>query len=337
MEMPSLAGLAGLSSLEGLTDIGLHGGPDMRPTLLRVLTDLYMQKLRHTPDEERHYTELALRLLESVDAPTRAAVAARLARHLSPPPRVIQYLVNDLPEIAAPLRSHPLLLPPDRTSVTALQAAALVEEPETEFEQAPVVRAQGIMDAASASELTELFFAADSNERCLILQNLDVVAPIPAGGVSLPCDPAIGQHLEAAALTGNREEFARHLALCLQIPREQARRLARDNLGEPIVVAAKALKITRDLLYRILMFANPAVGHSVERVHALAALFDTITLAAAEGMIAIWQALDKKDDRVAPKYRPVVWNDETRLRARSAAATRRTPVAPQIRERRGTP
>src|SRR5580658_1594764 len=98
-----------LFSLDGLAEIGLRGGVDMRPTLVRVLTDLYVQKLRHTPDEERHYTELALRLLDSVDVPTRAAVAARLAHHLSPPLRVIQRLAADLPDVAAPVRSHPLL------------------------------------------------------------------------------------------------------------------------------------------------------------------------------------------------------------------------------------
>ena len=37
----------------------------MRSALLRVLTDLYVQKPKHTADEERHYTELALRLIES--------------------------------------------------------------------------------------------------------------------------------------------------------------------------------------------------------------------------------------------------------------------------------
>src|ERR1700723_1115127 len=91
-----------LSSLNGLADIGLRSGVDMRPTLIRVLTDLYVQKLAHTADEERHYTELALRLLDGVDVSTRATVAARLAKHLSPPLRVIQYLVNDLPEIGPP-------------------------------------------------------------------------------------------------------------------------------------------------------------------------------------------------------------------------------------------
>src|SRR5579863_6676649 len=101
-----------LSSLNGLADIGLRSGVDMRPTLIRVLTDLYVQKLKHTEDEERHYTELALRLLDAVDAATRATIATRLARHLSPPLRVAQYLVNDLPDIAAPLRGHAVFRKP---------------------------------------------------------------------------------------------------------------------------------------------------------------------------------------------------------------------------------
>src|SRR5580704_9102318 len=127
-------------SLENLTHFGLRAGVDMRPTLIRVLTDLYVQKLTHTPDEERHYTELALRLLDGVDVPTRAAVAVRLAKHLSPPPRVIQYLVNDLPEIAAPLRGLVLLQPaaqpvapaPPMTIAPAVEDAAPIEAPPDE-------------------------------------------------------------------------------------------------------------------------------------------------------------------------------------------------------------
>ena len=102
----------------------------MRPTLIRVLTDLFVQKLKHTPDEERHYTELALRLLDAVDASTRATIAARLARHLSPPLRVVQYLVNDLPEIAAPLRGHAVLRQPVRARAAAKPVVAPAVEAE---------------------------------------------------------------------------------------------------------------------------------------------------------------------------------------------------------------
>ena len=95
-----------LFGLEGLTDFGLRSGVDVRPTLLRVLTDLYVHRLAHTPDEERHYTELALRLLEAVDAPTRIAMAKRLAGYRSAPARVLQWLTENVAGIAGELRAH---------------------------------------------------------------------------------------------------------------------------------------------------------------------------------------------------------------------------------------
>src|SRR5271155_4439331 len=112
-----------LSNLDNLTGLGLRRGVDMRPTLLRVLTDLYVQKLTHTPDEQRHYTELALRLLDAVDVATRASVASRLARHLSPPLRGIQQLAADLPEVAAPVRAHPILRRKTEASEPAMPIA----------------------------------------------------------------------------------------------------------------------------------------------------------------------------------------------------------------------
>ena len=64
------------SPLDGLVDLACRDGVEIRPTLLRVLTDLYVQKHPHSAEEEAQYIELALRLLEAVDAPTRKAVAA---------------------------------------------------------------------------------------------------------------------------------------------------------------------------------------------------------------------------------------------------------------------
>src|SRR5690349_13110358 len=87
------ASLWGLHLLAGSDVAGNH---DARPTLLRVLTELYVQKPTHTVDEERHYTELALRLLDTADIATRAAVAHCLAHYRSPPRRVIERLGGDL-------------------------------------------------------------------------------------------------------------------------------------------------------------------------------------------------------------------------------------------------
>jgi len=50
---------------------------DIRPTLLRAMIDLYVQKPTHTEQEEQHFTKLALRLIDLVDAKTRIIVATR--------------------------------------------------------------------------------------------------------------------------------------------------------------------------------------------------------------------------------------------------------------------
>jgi hypothetical protein len=316
-------------SLEGLTDLGKRSGIDMRPTLLRVLTDLYVHRLSHTAAEERHYTELALRMLEAVDVPTRVAVAKRFSHYLSPPLRILQWLARDLPVVAAELRTHPLLQPP--AAPPSHSAVAFDAEADRGDEQQPSPAPRTI-DAATAAELNELFFTASADERRLILLNLDVVAPTSANGSRAAADRSVGQELEAAVLTGKTERFIAGLAQALLIPHQQARRIARDELGEPVVVAAKALGLAREVLCRVLIFVNPAVGHSVERVHALAALHDDMTIPAAESMLAIWQALHNNES-ARTKYRPLVWDDETRRRVRQGLTVRRKPLVPQSGDR----
>ena len=62
--------------IDGLLDLACRDGVDIRPTLLRVVTDLYVQKPSHTADEETQYIELATGLVDTVDAATRDTVAA---------------------------------------------------------------------------------------------------------------------------------------------------------------------------------------------------------------------------------------------------------------------
>jgi hypothetical protein len=315
--------LRDIFALEGLADLGSRNGVDMRPTLLRVLTDLYVHRLSHTATEERHYTELALRLLEAVDVPTRIAIARRFARYPSPPSRVLQWLARDQVEVAVELHLHPMLQPSALIEAAPAEPSAIAvgENAADQYERSG--NASHTLDATTAGELNDLFFTANSEERRIILLNLDIVTPGNAGRSKALRDPSIAQQLEAAALSGNRDDFSRQLAYALHITHEQARRIVRDDLGEPAVTAAKALGMPRDVVYRILMFLNPAVGHSVERVHALAALYDEMTAQAAEDMLAIWQSL-QQDERAAGKHRPLAWDDEIHRRARPTAPTQRT-------------
>jgi hypothetical protein len=313
--------------LQGLAELGARGGIDMRPTLLRVLTDLYVHRLSHTAEEERHYTELALRLLDGVDAATRTAVAKRFARYLSPPLRVLQRLSRDLPEVTAELRTHPLLQPRSAQAPAPAVASRPVAETGGRPQRRPPPRPAPPLDGPAAAELNEMFFAAEPAERRLILRNLDVVAPSPAAGARIAGEEPIIQRLETAALRGMREEFAQQIARALQIPRTLGQRIAQDRYGEPVVIAGKALAMPREVLCRILMFVNPTVGHSVERVHALAALHDEITSSAAQAMLAIWQAL-QRPQRATPAYRPIGSDDDARVRPRLQTSARHRPPAP---------
>ena len=77
-------------------------GVDIRPTLLRVMTDLYVQKPPHTEQEEQHFTKLALRLIDLVDAKTRAIVANKIAGYPTAPAAVRQRLLKELISLQAP-------------------------------------------------------------------------------------------------------------------------------------------------------------------------------------------------------------------------------------------
>jgi hypothetical protein len=257
-------------SLDGLVDLACRDGVDIRPTLLRVLTDLYVQKPSHGTDEEVQYVELAQRLIEAVDAPTRAIVAATLGKYAAAPPAILKCLAA----IEAPTSPNPLA--PDTAK------------------------------PAPRPDLMELFFDAGPEERWLILVNLDAVAAT-SGRRTPPAAIDAARRLEQAALQHHAGEFIRILERSLGIGRSLAERIARDSAGEPVVVAAKALGMKADRLQRILLFHNPAVGQSIRRVYELSRLFDEMTAAAAVHMLAIWR---QAAPRSQPVHEPVLADDE---------------------------
>jgi hypothetical protein len=256
---------------------------DIRPTLLRAMVDLYVQKQTHTEQEEQHFTKLALRLIDLVDAKTRAVVASKIAGYPTAPAAVRQRLLKELISLKAPDPAY--------------------AEDRSLAGNAP----------APASELSELFFASNSEERRLILLNLPYATVSPAE----PIAPAIAREsthrLEAAALGHNSELFAREIERIFVISRAQARRLYADELGEPIVVAAVALGMPTTMLQRILLCLNPKISQSVQRVYDLALLHQEVEPGAALRLIAIWQASHPAEKTPAPQtaaHQPQYRQDE---------------------------
>ncbi len=272
------------SPLDSLVDLACRDGVDIRPTLLRVVTDLYVQKPAHTAEEETQYVELALGLIGAVDEQMRAAVATRLSAYPGAPQAVLQRLAVSPAQTPA--------MPPPQPPAAPTPASG------------------------PAHDLIEIFFAASAEERRLILTNLDVAAE-PALQRRAPAE-AIIRRLESTALQRDVSEFARMLDRGLSVGHALAARIVHDPSGEGIVVAAKALGMKADVLQRILLFLNPAIGQSVERVFELAQLYDDISWSAAQQMVAIWR---QKGDRLRPRHAPVHYDDE-----RTSARTRATPA-----------
>lgn len=94
--------------VDSLVDLACRDGVDVRPTLARVLTDLYVQRPSHSGEEETQYVELVLGLIDSVDESTRAAVAAKLRQYPQAPAAVIRRL--DSLAAVKPDRHHEDLL-----------------------------------------------------------------------------------------------------------------------------------------------------------------------------------------------------------------------------------
>jgi hypothetical protein len=286
-------------NLDGLVTLANRDGVDIKPTLLRVTTDLYVQKTRHSAEEERHYTELALRLIEAVDAPTRAAVLKTLSAYPAPPAAVMQRLQPRDGERAMP---------------AATQIPTRVRGP-------------------AAIELCELFLSADPEERRLILANLQYASLPPAEPIAAATAAAAVGRLETAALSHNTKAFAQELEASLGLSSELALRLIADDSGEPVVIVARALSMPPDMLQRILLCLNPAISQSVLRVYELAQLYDEIEPQAALRLITIWRASHKAAPQRPAAPQPTPRHTATPQRSQRWHVEDRPnlPARPQIR------
>jgi uncharacterized protein (DUF2336 family) len=96
--------------LEGLFALSQARGLDVRPTLLRVLTDMFVESGPRTDIEIQRFAELATHLIDQVDEDTRIVVAGKLGPCPFAPRVVIDKLIGSEPEPAGRIiEASPLL------------------------------------------------------------------------------------------------------------------------------------------------------------------------------------------------------------------------------------
>ncbi|MHC2580275.1 hypothetical protein ACVI1J_007571 [Bradyrhizobium diazoefficiens] len=300
---------------DGLMTLSRREGVDVRPTLLRVLTDLYVQTRVHSEDEQRQFVELATRLIDQVDDATRAAVKARLAVYPQTPVPILQKLglvaaqegrrVPLAREIAAP--------PPAPSPVRA----------PTEAEQR--MASNMAMQPTDAAEIHDMFFHADASQRALILHNLEQTPLKAAPRIPTVRAKRAIQILEMAAIAGDVENFTYELGDSLILPSRVAAQIVDDPGGEALAVAARALDMPSPNFQRILLFFKPEIGNSVNNVYRLSRLYDRLGERSALVMLAAWRGSTLAVTRA--KYQSSL-HDGERQRARAGGSQTRPGVQP---------
>ena len=298
---------------DGLMTLSRREGVDIRPTLLRVLTDLYVQASAHSADEERQFVELTSRLIDEVDDATRAAVRARLAIYPGTPA-----------EILGKLGIRPAA--PDRHVQLAWEipvSAPPPAKPPTEAELR--IAANLSMQPKDAAEINDIFSRASASERALILYNLHDTPLRAAARIPTARARRAIETLEMAAFAEDVENFTLELGETLILPWRVATQVVNDPGGEPLACAAKALDMPDAVFQRVLLFLKPEMGSSVHTVYRLARLYERLSERSALVMLAAWRGSTMAATRA--KFRPGLYDDE-RNRAR-AASTERRPAAVQ--------
>ena len=290
-------------SFDGLMHLAKREGVDVRPTLLRVLTDLYVQAPGHSAEEQQHYVELASRLIDQVDEATRNVVRARLAVY---------------PETPIEIRERLGLSKPAR-----LPASVMAPAPQPEAAATPQTAerppAKLAMQPSDAASIDEMFMSATPSERIQILRSLETSPLRPAARVEPRRAGKAIAVLERTAFARDRAGFAAELADALHLPASVGERIVMDGSGELLACAAKALAMPSDVFQRVLLFLKAEWSSQVVLVLRLARLYDSLSEHAALIMLSVWRGAIVAQTKA--KYRPTLYDDE-RQRARPAAAVR---------------
>lgn len=281
------------AGLDGLLSLSRREGIDVRPTLLRVLTDLYVQKARHTLDEETQYVELATRLFGQVDDATRAVVRAKLSKYPATPASIAKLLQASTlpPELTLAIESTgiaPPLAPPDHTP---------------------------------APDLGEEFFTSPTAARLAILRRLELAPTRPSMFPTSHRAARAVLALERAALQADADTFVAEVASALSLSPVTATRIVADRSGETLACAMRALDMPEDVFQRVLLFLYPARGTSIERVYRLSRFYSVLGADAAHSMITAWRGA-KNAAPPRSKHQSTLYDDE-RHRSRAASPLER--------------
>jgi Uncharacterised protein conserved in bacteria (DUF2336) len=311
-----------------LIELDDRPGADMTARLLLALTALYAQRPSHTVEEQQQYIELALRLIDKVEAATRTAVGCILQRHPDAPAKVVERLGGrpswqDGDLEGAPHSTqdqHPAghrhfdgnppfadrkcpstPMPSDASAGWQLPPpcppALPLANPPPQAEERREREGK-----AREGAFGEAFFAASPAERRRLL-SLTACRDSDDDQATLVDSDRLHGKVDAAALDGRVGEFTREFAQLIDVPNSLCERILNDSSGEPMVVAAKAAGMPIAILQHVLLLVSASASYSVERVYDLSELYHGLDGRATRDLLAQWRT-EAKLNHLAPGTEP---------------------------------
>jgi len=278
-----------------LTELDDRPGAEMTARLLLALTALYIQRPTHTGEEQQQYIELALRLIDKVEAATRTAVARILQRHPNAPAEVVERLGGRQCSRDGGPEGE---LTRDQYSAGDQPFEGNLHLADREWASTPPPRdTPAGRQLAITPEFGGAFFAASAEERRRLLSLVERGCCDDVEAASEDSERCYGK-VDTAALPGQIGEFAREFGQLIDIPTGLCERMLNDPSGEPMVVAAKATGMPIAMLQRILLLVSASASYSVERVYDLTELYHRLDDRSARNILALWRTQAKPNDPI---------------------------------------
>jgi uncharacterized protein (DUF2336 family) len=156
-------------------------------------------------------------------------------------------------------------------------------------------------------ETLALFMQADARQRAAMIararESAGETEPLSLA-LEHGADTAL-RRIEAIALEGAPDDFAKALAEACRCDEEQARAIVADAGGEPLVIALRALGWRPEVVTRVLLLVDPQVSHAQGRASALARLAGNLSQGVAK------RILDAMTGRQAMTSRHATLHDQT--------------------------
>jgi hypothetical protein len=347
-----------LPDLSGFLDVSRIEQLDLKPVILRVQTDLYLQATRYDRAVRDTFSALACGLIPIVDEETARVVAAKLGPHPETPRPVLEALaarggavrtalgraaetVPVRPGLTASLASLPglrrealedlsrdgrpevdLALAENREiTLTGAPLRRLVDRARGDF---PLARALLTRSDAAPSDLAPLYLHADPARREAIARAVEATAALRP---SPPVPRSLGPTLTALSADRDVPAFVATLAESMGVPVDFITAVAEpDARYDLLALAMRAAGLHEEEAVTVFLTLNEGVARSTDRVFALVALFRALSRAVARDLLAA--VLDTPlAERSPDLHRPYHGPEASLRHGAERAAPQRLPLS----------